>query len=410
MALTVLLTALTAREMGGGRSAQTIAAVAAATVPEWLGGAHLLSTTPFDVLAWAALIYLLTRIINREERRLWLVAGLVAGIGLENKWNLAFLVASVAAGLFANGQWRLVANRWALGGAAVAILIWQADNGWPSLEMLGNLRDENLEDDVQATFIPAQILYVGPFLLPVWIAGMVRLLRNPAARPYRSFAIAYVILFAWFLFSAGKPYYLSGLYVALLAAGAIAVEGWLARGGRRPLRSTRAVVTAIVIAAIPGMLIGLPLLSERATADAGLVDVNYDLGEQIGWPGLVDQVAAAWEENDLDAGNGDVILTGNYGEAGAIDRYGPERGLPRAHSGHNSYSDWGPPPIARSPSVLAVGFSSEYLSRFFTDCELQSRVDNGLGLENDEQGAPISVCTGQREDWAEAWPDLRHYG
>jgi hypothetical protein len=416
MAATVLLTALTAREMGGGRTAQTIAAVSAATVPVWLGGAHLMSTTAFDVLVWAALIYLFTRIVTRGDGRLWLLAGAVAGVGLENKWNVLFLAGSLAVGLIANGQWRLLANRWLAGGALIALLlwlpnlIWQSDNGWPSLEMLGNLHDENVDDGVQATFIPSQIVYVGPFLLPIWIAGLVRLFRNPDARPYRALGIAYPLLFVWFLASAGKPYYLSGLYVGLLAAGAIAVEGWLVRGGGRIARSPRAVVTLILIGAIPGTVIGLPILSEQQTADAGLVNVNYDLGEQIAWPAMVGQIATAYERAGLDHAADPVILTGNYGEAGAVDRYGGPLGLPRSYSGQNSYSAWGPPPGERSDQVLGVGLPVAYMERFFDSCTPEGRLDDGLDLDTDEQGEPLTACTGQRLPWPELWPKLRRYG
>jgi hypothetical protein len=414
MGVTVVLSALCARELGGGRVAQVVAAVAAATVPEWLGGAHLVSTTPFDVLAWAALLYVVIRIVRRDDDRLWLGAGAITGVGLLNKWNIAFLVVALAAGLQLSGERQRFRSPYLWAGVAIAALIWlpnliwQASNDWPSLTMLRHLHHENIDDGNQAVFIPAQVVYVGLAALPIWVAGLVRLMRNPAARPFRWIAVAYGLLFAWSLVSAGKPYYISGLYVPLIGAGAVASEGWLSRRrGRFP--SYRALLVAIVVLALPGIVVALPLLPASTLRATKLQETNYDLGEQIAWPRMVGQIAAAYSSLPADQRRQAVVFTSNYGEAGAIARYGPADGLPTAYSGHNSFWFWGPPPGRRATAVVAVGLPRGYLHRFFDRAFLVGRLSNGLGVSDDEQHAPIVICHGQKQPWSVIWPRLRHF-
>lgn len=67
-----------------------------------------------------------------------------------------------------------------------------------------------------------------------------------------------------------------------------------------------------------------------------VVAANPDVGETIGWPEFADSVAAVHRGLPPAERDRAVMLTANYGEAGALARYGPARGLPRAYSGHNS--------------------------------------------------------------------------
>jgi len=242
---------------------------------------------------------------------------------------------------------------------------------------------------------------VGPLLVPVWVLGWWRLAREPALRTWRPFAVAYVLLSALFLLTGGKPYYLAGLYPVLLAAGAGPVVDWARRNAGR----TRAVVAALVLSlAVNGVLM-LPIVPVERLGDTPIADVNYDAGETVGWPRL----AAAVEEvrADLPAGERVAVLAANYGEAGAVDRFAPALGP--AHSGHNSYGTWGPPP-EDATTVIVIGYPEQRLARWFGSLELSARVDNGVDLDNDEQGAPIWVATQRRAPWSEIWPELRRLG
>jgi hypothetical protein len=201
----------------------------------------------------------------------------------------------------------------------------------------------------------------------------------------------------------GKPYYLTGLLPALVGAGAVPVAAWLERGRRRARRALVAV--AFVLSAVVGLLTSVPVLP---ASDAGtVIGMNGDIGETIGWPDLVRTVAAV--ERRLPDSRRAVVLTANYGEAGAIERYGPALGLPPAYSGHNAYGDWGPPPDGSGP-VITVGLPPTLAGERLRGCRFAARIDNRAGVDNDERGALVMICSGPRRSWSREWPALRHLG
>jgi len=202
------------------------------------------------------------------------------------------------------------------------------------------------------------------------------------------------ILFALMLVTAGKPYYAAGFYPLLVAAGAV----WLERGRIRPrLLAAGAAVSLALSAAI-----ALPLVPVESLHATPVPAVNKDAQETVGWPALVREVAAVYRMHP-----GAAIFTINYGEAGAIDRYGPAYGLPRAYSGHNGFADWGIPAERRRLAIVVGVRWRPYLDRAFRDCRVARRIENGVQLDNEEQGAPIWVCR-VRTSWRDAWPRLRH--
>jgi 4-amino-4-deoxy-L-arabinose transferase-like glycosyltransferase len=403
MGLAVVLAALIARELGGGWRAQILAGAGVAAAGLMALG-HLLSTATFDFLAWAILLYLVTRILRSGDDRLWLAVGTVAGVALLNKHLVLLLAASLLAGAAITRRGDLLRSRYLWAGAAIALvlwapnLIWQADHGWPQLTLGRQISGED-PVGVRAGFLPFQIVFISPVLVPVWVAGLVWLLRNPAAGRFRMLGWGYLVLVALCLLTAGKAYYVAGYYPLLLGAGGVALEGWLASADHRALMAAGVALAAAVSATVT-----LPIVPERTLPDTPIPSLFEDSVETIGWPRFVDSVAAV-ERRAPHA----VVLTGNYGEAGAIDRFGAPRGLPRAYSGHNAYWRFGRPP-GRAGPVVAVGFleHSPYLARFFPDCRVMAHVDNGLGVDNEEQGAAIQLCGPPRAPWREIWPRLRH--
>jgi hypothetical protein len=210
-----------------------------------------------------------------------------------------------------------------------------------------------------------------------------------------------------FLLTGGKPYYLGGLYPVLLAAGAEPTLGWLDRGRQRVRRIL--LGTALALSGVISSVLMLPLLPASLLHATPVVAINYDAGETVGWPRFAAEIAAVYRELPDDDRARAVLLTRNYGEAGALDRYGPRLGLSPAYSGHNSYWSWGPPPETGGP-VIAVGLPEERLQPFFGQVRLAGRIDNGLAVDNDEQGAPIWICRRQLLPWAQIWPQLRRLG
>jgi hypothetical protein len=140
-----------------------------------------------------------------------------------------------------------------------------------------------------------------------------------------------------------------------------------------------------------------------------IVAIDYDVGETVAWPRYVDQIAAAYRLIPAGARASAVVLTRNYGEAGAIERYGPELGLPQAYSGHNAFWLWGPPP-PRTTTVVAVGLPPGLLARMFRSVAPAGRLDNGLGISDDEQHVRLWIASGPAESWSRLWPQLRRYG
>ena len=405
-AATVLVSALISRELGGARAEQLLTAGATAISAMVLISGHWLSTTTVDLLIWTVLCWLVIRAVRSGGGRCWLWAGLVAGTGLQNKTLVLFLLAALVAGLLLAGPRKVFRDPWLWGAGALALaiwapnLMWQATHGWPQLELSAAIAaGSSGSSQPRWLFLPFQAVLVSPGLLPIWVAGLVALLRSAALRPYRFVAAAYLVLAVGFLITGGKPYYIAGLYPALLAAGAQPTLRWV-RAGRG--RRRQVVLLLAFLVSLPNLVLMLPLVPERLLGP--VVAVNYDAGETVGWPLFAATVGDAYAT--LPAADHPVVITGNYGEAGAIERFRPQ--LP-VYSGHNAYWDWGPPPESARSAVI-VGLPRERIEPWCSELVEVARIDNRVGLENDEQGAPVWTCRSVSRPWNELWPQLRRLG
>jgi hypothetical protein len=279
-------------------------------------------------------------------------------------------------------------------------LVWQAGHGWPELTVSRAIANgASGSSTPRWLFLPEQLAVV---LAPVWIAGLVRLFRAPELRFARAIGWAYVLLAVGFVTTGGKAYYLAGIYAPLLAAGAQPTLDWTRRGRRRLRRVSLAL--ALAFSALVSVAIVLPVTPIR---DLHNTPFEYDIGETVAWPTYVHEIATAWNRLPSWMRAHAAILTSNYGEAGAVDRYGRALGLPAAYSGHMGFWYWGPPP-GRATTVLGVGFDPGYLQRFFARVWLVARLNNHLQVDNDEQRAPVWLATGLRESWTLIWPRLKH--
>jgi 4-amino-4-deoxy-L-arabinose transferase-like glycosyltransferase len=409
-ALVVLLTGLIGRELGAEPGAQVVAAASMAVAAMLLIVGHMLSTATFDLLFWTLICYLVVRQLGGADGRGWLLVGLATGLALQNKTLPAFLVAAVLIGLLLVGPRAVFRSGWLWGGAAIAGLVWlpnllwQASRGWPQVELAQAIAaGSSGSSQPWWLFLPMQLVLISPVLVPVWIAGLVRLWRAPDLRPFRCFAVAYGVLAVVFLVTGGKPYYLAGLYPILLAAGAPAAVHWLRR--RRGARGW--VVGGFGLSLLVNAVLMLPVVPARVLAATPITAINYDAGETVGWPAFVTTVAEV--HNRLPAADRPtaVVVTQNYGQAGAIDYYGPRLGLPDAFSGHNAYYDWGPPPETGGPTIV-IGFEESFLRAVFGQVDLAATVDNQLNLDNDEQGRQIWICRNLRGTWTDTWPRFRN--
>ncbi|MGY4645370.1 glycosyltransferase family 39 protein [Cellulomonas sp. URHB0016] len=397
MAAFVLLAALTARELGGGTGAQVLTAVTAASgaVTAILG--HMLSTATLDLLFWTAVVYVTVRVLQRDQPRGWVVVGLLTGVALEDKHLVAFLLAGIVVGVALTPAVRHhLRSRWAWLGVGVALLLWlpnlawQGTHGWPQLELAADIRDEYSTLEERITYVVLVLVLFSPVTAVLWVYGLVRLLRAPALVRARPMAFAFVLLFVGFFVTGGKAYYLAGLVPVLFAAGACGLaERW----------STRGLWVAGAVVALSGLVVwpaALPILPERDFGESFFADVNEDQAETIGWPRLVETVDKA-----VSSSGAALVVTENYGEAGALEFYGSP--VP-VLSGHNGYADWGPPPSDDGPVVL-VGFDAA--PAWVVGCEQVATVDDGVDVDNEEQGARVWACAGPRGSWAEVWDEVR---
>jgi hypothetical protein len=423
LAVLVVATAAMSRQLGAGRTGQLLAALAAATCAEFLGVMHELTTAAPDFVFWAVTLLLVMRLLASEDPRWWVAIGGCVGMASEAKWNIGFLVASLAVGFAATGfadrgAWRLLRSRYLLIGGVIAAalaapdLIWQAVHGWPNLDVFRAL--QGAAGHNRAVFWLGQFLYAGPVLTPIWVGGAIWSLRSAAARRFRPVAIACVTAIALQFVLGGKAYYPGAAYTFLFAAGSVPLERRLAARPTKPAALARSVKPAAKIAV--GMLAGailaapvaLSVLPARTLHTVPLQKINYDLAETIAWPKQVALVAQEYDSLPAAQRRQTAILTGNYGEAGAIDRYGPALALPQAYSGANNFWLWGPPP-AGDRSVIAVNVDPALLRREFAHVRLVATFRNGLGVSDDEQGVQVFIATGLRSSWAQTWPSFRSY-
>jgi Dolichyl-phosphate-mannose-protein mannosyltransferase len=403
MALLVVCAAAFARLLGGGRGAQLLTAstVAASVITVTLG--HRLSTATFDTLAWAAVLLVVGHALADDRPRLWLVAGLLAGIGLNNKTAVAVLLFAIFLGVLlvpvCRRQLR-TAYPW-LGGLIALLLwlpnlVWQIRNGWPVLALSADIADEFGGVTGRLGLLAQALAMFSPVIAIVWVYGLVRLFRDPAWARLRPIGWAFLVATAVFLITAGKGYYLAGAIVPLLAAGCTALAArW----------SVRRLVVAGVVLALSAAIAWpafVPVLPARTYASSFYPALDSDQLETIGWPEFVETVRGTLDSLPAEQRATAVVFTRNYGEAGALEWYHFERPV---FSGHNAFAAWGPPSEGAAP-VIVIGLMDPAIS--FTDCRAVGMINNQVGADNEERGRQIWVCAGPQGSWAQQWPRLAH--
>jgi hypothetical protein len=395
--LVVVLAASFARLLGGDRRAQTLAAITTATSAVVIAVGHRLTTQTFDVLAWTAIALIAGHALRDDRPRLWLVAGVVAGIGLNAKHDVVVALFGLLVGIaLTSGVRHHLRAPWLWLGGVVALvmwlpnLLWQASHGWPVFALSADIRAEYDGVGGAIEYVVLALIMFSPLLAVVWLAGLHGLLRREAWRAVRPVGWVAVVTFVFYLLTGGKAYYLSGAIVPLLAAGCVVVAERFRRG------VTVGVVLALsAIVAWPSLV---PVLPPRVYAASFYTALDEDQLETIGWPELVATVRTALAPLP----DGAVVLTGNYGEAGALEWY--DLSAP-VYSGHNGWGDWGPPPDGAGP-VVVLGYHDP--SRYFTGCRRVGIVPRVDGADNDEDHGPVFVCAGPREAWSKIWPRLVH--
>lgn len=330
----------------------------------------------------------------------------MAGVGLNNKHAVAFLLGAVLVAMALDPVARpALRTRWPwLAGLLAALmwvpnLVWQAQHDWPVIALSADISDEYGGVGGRIGLVGEASAMFSPLILLVWVLGLVALLRRPDWRTARLPAVTFIVVTVGFLVAGGKGYYLAGAIVPLVAAGCTR----LAQPTPKPApRTSRLVVVGAVLVASAAIAWPalVPVLPVQTYAGSFYPEVMEDQAETIGWPDFADTVRDV--VNEL-AAEDPVVFTQNYGEAGAFEWYGV--GAP-VYSGHNGWRFWEPPPDSAGP-VVVVGVADP--AQDFTGCERAATLDNDLGLDSEEQGVPVWVCEGPIGSWSQRWDDLAHY-
>ena len=420
-----ILGATIVRMLGGGRFAQATAMIAIALAPFDLAVGSLMTMNAFEPLFWTGTVVLamLALRADRPPRHLWIGLGAVIGVGLLNKYSMGAFAFALFAGVALTRRRVLFREPAFVFAALLAMAIvmptlwWQAVHGWPQIELLRNAHARINEVLPPVQFVLAQVLMMNPLAAPLWIAGIGFFLFAKEAVPYRGIGFAYLVLLVVYLALGAKVYYMAPIYTAYIAAGAIVVERALAaRNGLRLAYAGGIAALGLVIA--PQATPLLPLhaflsyqhafdlrgvkMERRAT---GRVPQNF--ADMFGWQRLTTQVVRIVHALPPRERAQAAILTGNYGQAAALDVLGANSGLPPVLSGHTNYYIWGTHGVSGA-LVIAIGVPKDRLLREFGRLERIGTYRDPYVLP-DQNNLPIYKCTQPRRPLAEAWPLFKSY-
>jgi hypothetical protein len=424
----VVLTAMIARELGGRRFAMVLSALAFIAVPFYLNDGSVMTTNCLEPLLWMGCVYFAILAIKREDPRYWLWFGVVAGIGLEEKYSIAVLGFAIVVGLLLTEHRRVFASKWIWLGGALTFLVflpnflWNVQNHWPFVELMRNIKAEGRDVVLSPwAFFAQQVLIVQPFLAPVWITGVFAFLFSARLKPYRFLGWSYLAAFTVFVVLKGKNYYLGPIYPVYMAAGAVVIESFIARSRQTWLKPALILTTAasgawlapVVMPVLPveqfiSYMEKLPFKVPRSEHSHMRAILPQHFADQFGWEEIVVAVNQAYNRLSPEERPGCGIFAQNYGQAGAIDFLGRRYGLPPALSGHQTYFLWGPRGYSGN-CLIVLDDSRKVLEGLFEHVEYAGQsADNPYALERE---IPVFICRGAKfGSLAALWPKLKKWG
>jgi 4-amino-4-deoxy-L-arabinose transferase and related glycosyltransferases of PMT family len=359
----IILTAAVTRELGGKRFALILSAITILIAPIYLSGGSLLtSNCDLEVLLWTGCVFCAILAVRRNQPHYWLWFGVIAGIGLQEKYSILILGFAIVIGLLPTRQRAVFLNKWIwLGGAAAFLiflpnLLWNVANHWPFVELMRNIRAAGRDVVLSPwQYFSQQALLLHHLSTPVWVTGVVAFLIAARFRPLRFLGWTYLISFAVFVLLKGKNYYLAPIYPVYLAAGSVMIDSAIDASRQRWVKPLLAFILIVGGAALAPIVLPilpidefisymhrLPIKLPRSEHSHMRVALPQHYADQFGWNEIVDEVVVAWNQIPPDQRKDCGVMAQNYGQAGAIDFLGPKFGLPPALSGHQSWWLWGP--------------------------------------------------------------------
>lgn len=440
--LLVVQTAVLAREFGGRRFALLLSAIAVVIAPQYLSNGSLLGTNCLEPNLWMGCAYFAILAIKRNDPRYWLWFGVVAGLGLEEKYSIAVFGLGMVIGLLLTPQRRVFLNPWIwLGGLAAFVvflpnLLWNIRNHWPFVQLMHNIRADGRDVVLPLPqYFFQQMLLVNPFTAPIWIRGLIAFFVSPRLKPYRVLGWCYLVCFTVFFVLHGKNYYLAPVYPMLLAAGAVVIESAFEGrkmkdletqglpSGRYRLAWLKSVIVVVLLAS--GALFApavVPILSPHSfiaymrhlPTKLPVMEHGHEravlpqwYADQFGWEEIVAETAKAYFQLPPTDRPGCGIFAQDYGQAGAIDFFGPRYGLPPALSGHQTYWLWGPRGYSGN-CLIVLDDTRTRLEELFDSVEfVGTSADNPYALERE---IPVFICRGAKfGSLEEIWPQLKKW-
>ncbi len=423
---TIVVSGLIAHELGGKRFAVGLTALAVLIAPIYLSNASLLTSNCLEPLLWMGCIYFAILAVKRSPRY-WLWFGVIAGIGMQEKYSIAVLGFGIVVGLLLTEQRRVFVDKWIwIGGAAAFLiflpnLLWNVANEWPFVQLMHNIK-ANGRDIILSPweYFAQQILIVHPLNAILWITGVIAMLLAARFRPYRFLGLAYLVAFTTFVALKGKNYYLGPIYPMYFAAGAVVIDDAIDRIRQGWLKPVLAIVVLVggmllapvVVPVLPvdsflAYMDKLPFKIPRSERSHARAALPQHYSDQFGWNEIVIGVAGAWNRIPPAERKDCGIFAQDYGQAGAIDFLGPKYGLPPALSGHQTWFLWGPRGYSGN-CMIVLDDDQETLEKLWNNVEYVGRTpDNPYALE---RNLTIYICRGFKQGTlAELWPKLKRW-
>lgn len=419
VSMVMVLTGLMARELGGSRHIQLLAAVAAGIAPISLVQGAVFQYVSFDYLWGVTATYFLVRLVQSNNPRWWVPIGAVLGLGMETRYTMGFLVLGIVGAVLLTPARRFLASPWLWAGVGLALLvflpnlIWQARHQFISLDFLSHLRARDLRQGRYQGFYREQLLVcVNIVTAPLTLLGLWFYLFHQAGQRYRLLGWTFVLTFVAFAIAGARSYYTAPIYPMLIAAGSVLLGSWLGRFSPLWSRAAfRAQWTAIFLNGMISALLFLPLAPIGSSIWKITSKLHDQFREETGWQDLAQAVSSIYNSLPAEERQRTGILAGNYGEGGALNLYGPPLGLPHAMCLTNSFWYRGYDP--RLPqTVIVAGFPMEQASELFDACMVAGKNPNPLGIENEESRdhPDILVCRNLRMPWSYYWAQFRRFG
>jgi Dolichyl-phosphate-mannose-protein mannosyltransferase len=421
----VVLTALIARDLGGNRFAQALAAMATLIAPGILGADGLLTMNAFEPLFWMGCAYLLIRLIKTENTKLWIWFGVLAGFGLENKYSMLIFGAGLVFGLLLSPARRLLASRWLLVGGAIAFLIflpnllWNIQHHFPFLELQANIRANGRDVPLGPwAFFQQEILLMHPLTLPIWLGGLWFYFFTSEGKRFRAIGWAWIFTAAVIVILSPRVYYLFPAFPVLFAGGGVLWEQLLNRPRTAWMKFAYPALMLLGGAVLAPLAIPLlpPETYIRYTKAIGLQQPRIEMhklgplpqifADQFGWEEMAATVARVYNNLPPDVRARTAIFAQTYGQAGAIDLFGPKYGLPPAISGHQSYFLWGPRGY-KGESMIVMDDTQQGLEPLFASVQKVAHLDHPYSMPY--QHFDIFYCQGMHPPLAELWPRVKRW-